>query len=119
MSIEKKIAKEQRRQRIAHAHFLVADTAKQMGHELFERAMQQNDWYELLKKKNPGADLQKLENQFVEKMWPTLVEEARATLVGMLRTPIDETSKERIMEALLLDNQLVRGRKAGGHIKLN
>ncbi len=107
-----------KRQRIAHAHSLVAETAQTMAHELFEKTMQDNGFYSEFLKNNPGRTLGELERMYTAKMWPVLVEQARATLAGMLAKPIDEDAKERIMEALVLDNSLVRGRKAGGHIKL-
>lgn len=112
------VRRHQRQQRISHAHTLVAETAKDMAHTLFEKTMQDNSFYSAFVANNPGRTLGELESLYITRMWPVLVEQARATLAGMLRSGIDEGVKERIMEALVLDNSLVRGRRAGGHIKL-
>jgi hypothetical protein len=104
---------------VSHAHSLVLDTAKEMAFELYEHMMRDNEWYARLKELNPGLTPKQLSARFVLRIAPTLVEQARATLAGMLARPIDEKTKESIMNALLLDNTLVRGRRAGGHIRLN
>jgi hypothetical protein len=107
------------RKRVSHAHSMVLDTAKEMAFELYEHMMRDNEWYATLKRLNPGLTPKQLEARFVLRIGPTLVEQARATLAGLLATPIDEKTKESIMSALLLDNTLVRGRKSGGSIRLN
>jgi len=51
-----------------------------------------------------------LEQFWVDKKWGEFVEGARATLAGMLNSPIDEELKMQIYNALCLDQTLVRGR---------
>lgn len=94
-----------------HVHKMVAETAKTMCHEVYDALMQRNDWYALWKSQHPNLSSSvALEEAFVRKNWGKYVDGARATLAGMLSSPLDETLKESIMEALMLDNTLLRGR---------
>jgi hypothetical protein len=94
----------------AHVHELVAATAKDMAHELYDTLMQDNVWYDAWKKQNFGASVSALESRFVNKNWGKLVNQARATLAHMLTCTSDEHLRETIYEALQLDQSLIRGR---------
>ncbi len=95
----------------AHIHLKVADVAKEMAHLLYETMMGDNVWYSAWKAANPNYNAKKLEAKFVEKNWPRMVGQARATLAGMLADKsYPETMKEEIFEALCLDSSLKLGR---------
>jgi len=93
-----------------HVHKMVAETAKAMCHEVYDALMQRDDWYALWKSQHPNLRGAALEEAFVRKNWGKYVDGARATLAGALARPLDESLKESIMEALMLDNTLLRGR---------
>lgn len=82
-----------------HVHKVIAETAKSMAGEIYESMAESNDWY----KRNPSR------SKFVKAVWPTLVDEARATLARMLALPGGEELKETIADALIKDNALQRG----------
>lgn len=95
----------------AHAHKQVAKIAQGMAHEVFDQIMtKRNDIFLRLKVQNPEMDTKQLESWFVAKLYPTLLNEARAVLAGMLRDPSNSHLHADIYEALLLDNTLLRGR---------
>jgi hypothetical protein len=97
----------------AHCHKLLAETAKAMAHELYDKMMLDNEWYAIWKRRNPGANALALESRFVAKNWGKLVPQARAILGQMLGNPsLDPSQAEQIYDALVLDNSLVRGRGA-------
>lgn len=93
-----------------HAHKLVHETAVAMAHELYDTMMQDDIWYGIWKQRNPGANKKKLEEVFVAKNLSGLLPQARATLAGMLRTTADETLRDQIYDALVLDATLLKGR---------
>lgn len=95
----------------AHAHKLIDETAREMAASVYEELMKKNDWYARWRAKNPDAGPKALQYRFVMKVYPTLLENARAILAGMLNTSPDERLRETIAEALLLDNTLVAGRR--------
>lgn len=97
----------------AHAHKLVKETAEAMAHELYDTMMKDDFWYNYWKKANPriASQPRQLELAFVRKNLSKLLPQARATLAQMLRDTHDESLKETIYEALLLDATLVRGRR--------
>lgn len=94
----------------AHCHKLVAETAKDMAHNLYSDLMANNQLYSAWKTQNPGLTGKALENRFVAKNWGKCLEAARAMLALMLRGPCDESLKSTIHEALVLDATLIRGR---------
>lgn len=97
--------------RKVHAHKLVAETAEGMAHELYDTLMGDNAWYDAWKRKNYDTRSPKaLEHRFIAAHLGKLVPQARAVLAGMLRTNIDEGSKQDILDALCADNELVMGR---------
>lgn len=95
----------------AHCHKLIAETAQAMAHEVYDALMQRNDWYAGWKRQNPGAGSKALESRWVKRTWGTYIASARAQLASMLaRNDVSEEMKEQIMEALVLDSSLIRGR---------
>lgn len=100
-----------------HCHKLVAKIAREAAGEHYELLMQVNPLFDSWKAQNPGLGPKALEARFVATKWGLYVEFARATLAHMLTRPdIDEGLKEDIMEALVLDATLRRGRKAGARV---
>lgn len=104
------IKKAQAVKRHEMAHELVAKTAVGQAHVVFDAIMtSRGDIYKKLQAKWPDADSAEIERRFVEELAPTLLDEARSTLAGMLASPsIDHLQKEVIYDALRLDNTLKR-----------
>lgn len=98
----------------AHCHKLVAEVAKAAAHELFDTMMMDQVLWDLWRKRFPGMASKRLEERFVGMYWGKCIPFARATLARLLSEPIDEAQKESIMDALVLDSTLVRGRAVGG-----
>ena len=96
----------------AHVHKELAKVAKAAANELYEVAMGDNLLRSTWKKQNPGRTERELRTRFVAKNWGKCIPFARATLAQLLTTPLDEEAKERIMEILVLDSTLIRGRKS-------
>lgn len=94
----------------AHCHKLVAETAKALTHELYDRLMGDNRVFAQWKKDHEGMNARQLEDEFVRMNWGKSIPVARTTLALILRGPLDSHLKEQISEALILDNTLVRGR---------
>lgn len=94
----------------SHAHWYVRDTAIAMAHELYEMLMLDDKQYKVWKNRYPDRPAKFLEERFVSLTYPTLIEQARAALAGVLATTMDDDLKATIYEALLLDATLVRGR---------
>ena len=98
---------------VAHCHKMVAAVAKEAAGNLYEVVMGDNKVFEEWKRQNPDATQKQLENRFVEKNWGKCLEFARATLATMLSSAtISEKVKDEIVDALVKDNQLVRGRQS-------
>lgn len=93
-----------------HCHKLVMATAIEMAGEVYELVMVDNDKWAYWKSMCPDLTREAARDNFVELLWPKLIEEARATLAKMLAAPIHENLKATIYEALLLDAALQRGR---------
>lgn len=89
-------------------HPVILETATAMAHELYDTMMQDNEWYKSWKHANPGASAKALESRFVKRNLDRLVPQARATLASMLPTISDESLRQTIYDALLLDATLVR-----------
>ena len=86
----------------AHAHKLVAKTAQEMAHEVYEKnAGRSNDFYA----KYPDRDA------YVKECWPLYLDAARATLAQLLTTNMEDNLKDQIHEALIKDATLRRGRE--------
>ena len=100
-----------RKRRSVHAHKLIAETARVMAHELYDQLMLDNDHWQVWKDRYPDKSAKQLEEHFVYLTVPGLLGQARAALGAMLATPIDDALKDTILEALILDNTLGKGRK--------
>jgi hypothetical protein len=96
----------------AHCHKVVAKVAREAAGELYERLMGEQQFYDPWREQNPGLSPKQLESRFIEKNWGKCIDFARATLACMLGRPdVPEALKEDIMEALVLDASLIRGRQ--------
>lgn len=96
---------------VAHCHKKIRDTAKGMARVLFDELMRRNEIYAKFREQHFGMTTKQMEELFVQKVWPQLIEPARATLAGMLRGNYPDAVKDEIHEVLVLDAQLIRGRK--------
>lgn len=92
------------------AHFIVAQTAKEMAGAMFEELMRDNGRFAAWKAVCPELTPGELQTRFIAQMWPLLIKSARATLAQMLATNISETLKAQISDALIKDASLKRGR---------
>lgn len=101
----------QKEQKVSHCHWRVAKVAKELCAETYELVMSKNEVFAEWKRQHPGTGAVGLENAFVKKNWSRFIPAARTTLTLLLRTPIDEKTKEEIMETLVLDATLIRGRE--------
>jgi hypothetical protein len=94
----------------AHCHKRIAEVAKEAAAELYEVVMGDNAVRAEWKRQNPGASELALRTRFVARNWGNCIPFARATLAHLLSTPIDESLKADIHEALTLDASLMHGR---------
>ncbi len=86
----------------AHAHKLVAKTAMEMAHEVYEKnAGRSDDFYA----KYPDRQA------YVTECWALYLDAARATLAQLLTTNMDDVLKGEIHDALIKDATLRRGRE--------
>ena len=93
-----------------HVHKLVAQVAKEAAGQLYDRLMGDNMIRKAWQDQNPEATEKELESRFISRNWGQCIPFARATLATMLTAPLDSRTKDDILEALVLDAQLVRGR---------
>ena len=84
-----------------YCHKLVAETAKNFARLMHQRLCTKDNAFFA---QNPSED------EFVRKVWGTLIEDARATLVDMLSQPLPDALKDQIATAIIADNTLTRGR---------
>lgn len=91
-----------------HTHPLIRATAIEMAGDLYDLMMKNNVQWAEWKRMHPelGNNLAALEIRFLELKWPELIEDARATLAGMLARPVAEELKIEIHDALVKDNPL-------------
>lgn len=86
----------------AHAHKLVAKTAMEMAHEVYEKnAGRDNNFYE----QYPDRE------SYVSSCWALYLDAARATLAQLLTTNMADSLKDEIHDALVKDATLRRGRE--------
>lgn len=95
---------------VAHCHRDVAAVAQEAANELYDTVMSNNLVFDQWKKSHPGLSVKGLRKAFVKQNWGKCLPLARATMGRMLSEPIDDTVKESILEALALDQTLMRGR---------
>jgi hypothetical protein len=103
--------------RVSHVHKLIAAVAREAAAELYEKRMRHNAIYDSWKAMHPDLvrgsviDAAALRERFIAKYWGACIPFARTTLAQLLTRPtIDTTLKEEIMEALILDSTLRKGR---------
>lgn len=101
--------------KVAHCHKMIAKTAQDMAHVLFDEMMSRDVIWTQFKRDHPGLTTKEAEEKFVAHMWPQLIESARATLASMLSGPYPDEMKEDIMDALVKDRTLMRGRGRAMH----
>lgn len=99
-----------------HCHKLIRATAIEMAGELYDQVMKDNKIYEYWKTICPDLTPTLSEILFIEKMWPHLIGQARATLAKMLTTNISEDLKQTVYDALCKDATLKRGRTRQGDV---
>lgn len=97
-----------------HAHFAVKDMAKDLCMASYEAVMANNSMRAEWKRRHPDFSERQLEVAWLCKHLAAHIRPARAILAGMLSAPIDEGLKEKIKDALVLDNTLTRGRNPSG-----
>lgn len=96
----------------AHVHFQVKKVAEGLAHALFDELMSRNEIFATFKQQHPDLTTTQMEAKFVAHLWPQLLDQARATMAGMLRSPAySDEMKEEIMDILVKDQSLVKGRK--------
>lgn len=94
-----------------HVHKMVAKVAREAAEGLYERLMGDNLINTEWRRQNQDCTPRELERRFVLRNWGKCIPFARATLARLLADPhLDERTKESIMEALVLDASLMRGR---------
>lgn len=89
-----------------HTHPLIRATAIEMAGDLYDLMMKNNEQWNEWKRMHEGFSLAQLEIRFLELKWPELVEDARATLAGILGTNASEDLKATIYDALIKDQGL-------------
>jgi sugar-specific transcriptional regulator TrmB len=95
----------------AFCHKQIREVARAAAGELYERFMEQNEYYEEWKKQNPDASPAELQRRFIDRNWPKCIDFARKTLALMLKRPdISDEVKEDIVDILAKDQLLLRGR---------
>lgn len=101
----------QQRKKVSHCHHRIADAAKAAAHEHWDKLAMDDEFYDRWVGAYPEKSAKQLEDRFVELNWGKYIPFARATLAALLAQSIDEELKDKIHEALVLDNTLVAGRK--------
>ena len=91
-----------------HCHPLLRATAIEMAGDLYDLMMKNNQQWAEWQRLHPELEgnLAQLEIRFLELKWPELLEDARATLAGMLAGNASEDLKATIHDALVKDNPL-------------
>lgn len=102
----------------AHCHKAIRKVARGLAAACYDEVMRDDLVFKTWKSQNPeiAGKPKLLLLAFVNRNWGRFVEGARTTLALLLRQPIDERQKEEIMEILVLDKSLVRGRMSGQQI---
>ena len=97
-----------------HCHRKLREVARELAATNYDELMSFDPLYSAWKKQNPGiaGNAKRLRLAFVNRKWGLYVEAARAMLATMLNGPLDEKVKEEIMQVLILDSTLMRGRVA-------
>ena len=96
--------------RVSFCHEQVAKTARGLCEASYDELMSQDILYSTWKKTHPGAGPKALRKLFVEKNWSKYIEAARTTMALLLRSPIDDKTKEEIVDVLAKDATLIQSR---------
>lgn len=91
---------------LQYCHELISDTAKALAGELYAAVMRDNENFTTWKLLCNDLPNSKCEAEFIKLMWPKMLDDARATLSRMLGTNMNESLKQRIYHALILDGDL-------------
>lgn len=95
----------------AHCHKQVAEIARRIAGELYEKLMGDNQFWEVWQEQNPGASRKEMERRFIDRNWGGCLGEARKALVMVLKDPsVSEAIKMEIVDVLEKDASLMRGR---------
>ena len=97
-----------------HVHVDVVALARELTLKSYEALMSNNAIWAQWQEAHPGTSRQGLEAAYLRRYLAAHVAPARSMLAGMLAQPVDEGLKERIKDALIADNFLVRGRNPSG-----
>ena len=97
-----------------HVHVDITALAKDLCMASYEAAMANNTVRASWKARYPDRSERQLQVAWLTRHLAAHVAPARAILAGMLASPIDDDLKDRIKDALVLDNFLVRGRNPSG-----
>jgi hypothetical protein len=101
-----------------NAHRLVAETAVEMANEMFEDYARDNAIYRGMREAGLTTE-RAARKQFVLRVAPRLLEDARQSLVSCLAEPDDRVSahmKREIYEALIADNDLRANRSVAASV---
>lgn len=93
-----------------HAHNAVYVQATELCMSAYEALMEQNEIWEAWLGSHPGFSRRHLELAFLKKFTFRFVAPARALMAARLQGPLDDSVKDAIYEALVLDATLLRGR---------
>lgn len=97
---------------VRHVHVQVKEVAVGLAHALFDELMSRNQIFHQFKEQHPGMTTKQMEEKFVLHLWPQLIDQARATMAGMLKSSAySDEMKEDIMDSLVKDATLIRGRR--------
>jgi len=92
-------------------HKEVMKVAKEAAGQHYEVLMKDDLLFGMWKKQCPGLTSKAMEVRFIAKAWPMYVRFARTTMAMLLdRNDVAQEVKDKIYEALLLDNSLTLGR---------
>ena len=91
--------------RYTPCHKMVRAVAIEMAGALYDEIMKDNRVYGMWRAAYPALDAVAMEVAFIEMMWPKLIEQARATLAGMLHGREQSPLHDEIATALMDDNQ--------------
>ena len=103
----------------AHCHVMVKEFAVEAAGCLYEKVMGDNKVFEEWKRQNPDCTPKQLEERFIARNWGKCLDFARATMAAMLRGPYPEVLKDQILDALIKDGTLNRGRRNGYRRMMN
>lgn len=104
----------------AHCHKILRDVAQEAAGQLYETVMGDNEVRAEWKRRWPNLSDKALERRFIARYWGHCLPFARATLATMLSPGhvegLDPAAADAIMEALVLDSTLRRGRGQQGQV---